>query len=686
MPSTDKGRPSADKGGPPADKGGPPAQPRLLGRTINSATISLWISAVVVGAIFGYGAWQRRWIADDGLIVLRTVRNLLAGNGPVFNKGERVEANTSTLWTYLIWFWSWVTDAQTEYVVLWIALVLSIAAVPLAMYGTGRLYRIGRGQGPINPGWMLLLPLGALVYIALPPARDFATSGLETSLCIFWAALLWCQLIAWSQRSTDPAAWGRKQVVTTLLLGFTAGLSPLIRPELTLVGGLALLLVFCSPMSWKMRCAFAAVAAFVPVAYQIFRMGYYALLVPNTAVAKDASGSKFDQGLTYLGNMFSPYFLILPLIIAVLAAGLTWYLRSRAVDSSTDRPVDLVKHDDAPTTWRTRGGSISRRLQSPAAVVTLMFVCGFLESFYWVRQGGDFMHARVLLVPLFLLMLPVMVIPVALPAGFGQRRREADGARNVRPQVVGWAGTVVMAGLWITTVVWAISTSHVAGMKNGTEIGRGGIVDERRYYIQNIGIEHPITAEDYLNYPRIRAMVASINKHQNTGGVLLPSPNYDEWYFDPLPVPPPPGVDKQITVFYLNLGMTSMNASLDVRVIDQMGLAYPIAAHSDRLPDGRIGHDKDLDAEWVVAESGAYARYPVLPPFVSADGVRQAQVALTCKPTEDLIASYSAPWTFARFKHNLRQAAGFTSYRINRVPEYELERCKLPIPAPVYPN
>ena len=102
----------------------------MLGRTVNPATVSLWISAVVVGAIFGYGAWQRRWIADDGLIVLRTVRNLLAGNGPVFNEGERVEANTSTVWTYLIWFWSWITDAQTEYVVLWIALVLSISGRP----------------------------------------------------------------------------------------------------------------------------------------------------------------------------------------------------------------------------------------------------------------------------------------------------------------------------------------------------------------------------------------------------------------------------------------------------------------------------------------------------------------------------------------------------------------------------
>ena len=44
--------------------------------------ISLWVSVVVVAALFGWGAWQRRWIADDGLIVLRTVRNLLAGVPP----------------------------------------------------------------------------------------------------------------------------------------------------------------------------------------------------------------------------------------------------------------------------------------------------------------------------------------------------------------------------------------------------------------------------------------------------------------------------------------------------------------------------------------------------------------------------------------------------------------------------
>ena len=88
-----------------ADTKSPPVGTRVAGGPAFpydvTARISLWCSVVLAAALFAWGAWQRRWIADDGLIVLRTVRNLLAGNGPVFNKGERVESNTSTLWTYL---------------------------------------------------------------------------------------------------------------------------------------------------------------------------------------------------------------------------------------------------------------------------------------------------------------------------------------------------------------------------------------------------------------------------------------------------------------------------------------------------------------------------------------------------------------------------------------------------------
>jgi arabinofuranosyltransferase len=142
--------------------------------------VSLWLSVLVMAGLFGWGAWERRWIADDGLIVLRTVRNLLAGNGPVFNAGERVEANTSTVWSYLVTFGAWIGGSvQLEYVALTLALLLSVLGVVFAMLGTGRLYAPGlRGRRG------LLLPAGMLVYIAIPPARDFATSGLENGLVL----------------------------------------------------------------------------------------------------------------------------------------------------------------------------------------------------------------------------------------------------------------------------------------------------------------------------------------------------------------------------------------------------------------------------------------------------------------------------------------------------------------------
>jgi arabinofuranosyltransferase len=125
--------------------------------------VSLWISVAVVVVLFAWGGWQRRWIADDGLIVLRTVRNLFAGNGPVFNQGERVEANTSTAWTYLMYAGSWVGGPlRMEYVALALALVLSVLGVALLMLGAARLYAPSlRGRKAI------MLPAGALVYIAL---------------------------------------------------------------------------------------------------------------------------------------------------------------------------------------------------------------------------------------------------------------------------------------------------------------------------------------------------------------------------------------------------------------------------------------------------------------------------------------------------------------------------------------
>ena len=213
-------------------------------------------ACVVVAALFGWGAWQRRWIADDGLIVLRTVRNLLAGNGPVFNAGERVEANTSTVWTYLMYLGGWVGGpVRLEYVALTLALMLVRAGRGAA----DARRRPGCTRPSLQGRRALLLPAGALVYIAIPPARDFATSGLENGLVLAYLGLAVVDdgvLVAGACGRPGAGASGPNAVARfTAALAFVAGLSVLVRPELALIGGLALVMMLVAARGWRRRAA-----------------------------------------------------------------------------------------------------------------------------------------------------------------------------------------------------------------------------------------------------------------------------------------------------------------------------------------------------------------------------------------------------------------------------------------------
>ncbi|WP_330257552.1 hypothetical protein OG874_34580 [Nocardia sp. NBC_00565] len=623
---------------------------------LSRATFVGGIALTVV--LFTVGAWQRRWIADDGLIVLRTVRNLLAGNGPVFNEGERVETNTSTAWTYLVWFFSWLTQARLEYVVLGVALTVSMLAIVFAMIGTARLWGGTRSS--------LLLPAGVFVYIALPPARDYATSGLESGLVICWLGLLWWQLIRWSQaeRVKLPALFG---------LVFLAGLAPLIRPEMTLVGALALMMIFLAPLPESrlrpivLRGLIVAVAGLVPMCYQVWRMGYYGLPYPNTAVAKDAGGAKWGQGFKYLWDLVGPYYLWVPLLV-LLVAGVIAARSSRAAKATAGAHTAT----DGQSRWTVRRGR--EWLRSPSAVVALMLGSGVVLTVYALRVGGDFMHGRMLLPQLFCLLLPVAVVPIRLPLAAVNRQ---GGLRAVTAR--DWSFAVLLLAL-VGTAGWALFAANTTAIKTGTKISSSGIVDERVYYVLNTGHDHPILAEDYLDYPRIRAMVNNIAETPN-GGLLLNAPSFMFWYIAPPPQPIPDGGAGH-TVYFLNLGMTSMNVPLDVRVIDQMGLAYPLAAHTDRLTDGRIGHDKSLYPDWVVVDTGMVDQHPWMPWYMDEKWVTQARAATKCPDTEALMISYRDPLTWDRFEHNLRNALRFAKYRIDRVPRYEIERCGLVDPYP----
>ncbi len=615
--------------------------------------VSLWTSVAMVTALFAWGAWQRRWISDDGLIVLRTVRNLLAGNGPVFNAGERVEANTSTAWTYLMYLGSWVGGPlRIEYVALALALTLSVLGMALLMLGTGRLYAPSlRGRRAI------MLPAGALVYIAVPPARDFATSALENGLALTYLGLLWWMLVCWAQPLRARADSG----VFIGALAFVAGFSVLVRPELALIGGGALIMMLIAARNWRRRALIVVAGGFLPVAYQIFRMGYYALLVPGTALAKDAAGDKWSQGITYLSNFNQPYALWLPVLLLVPLGLLLMFARRRP---SFLRPVAAPDY-----------GRVARAVQSPPAVVVFILVSGLLQAMYWIRQGGDFMHGRVLLLPLFCLLAPVAVIPVAVPDG-------KDYARETGYWLAGAASL-----LWLGVAGWSLWAANSPGRgDDATHVTYSGIVDERRFYSQATGHAHPLTAADYLGYPRVAAILTAINNTPE-GALLLPSGNYTQWNLVPMILPPPPSpagtkpyVIGQHAVLFTNLGMVGMNVGLDVKVIDQIGLANPIAQHTERVKHGRIGHDKSLFPDWVVADGPWVKWYPGIPAFLDQQWVAEAEAALQCPRTAAMLNSVRGPMNLHRFVSNVLHSYGFTKYRIDRVPLYDLIRCGIAVP------
>jgi arabinofuranosyltransferase len=305
-------------------------------------------------------AYQRRWLDDDGFINLRIARNLLDGHGPVFNIDERVEAGTSPLWLAVVSLLG-ALGARLEDASVYTGIALTGLAVLVAQHAAMRLYApagsslwarlslSGRaGEGALRfDTW---LPLGALTIAVLPPIWDYASSGLETGLSLCWLALaydvlvtrlmraLWLSALPESGVDLAPSPSPRPSSLRRQLGAASwLGVGSLIRPELTLYA-LAFFALYLGILWHSSRgaperaskdpsdrrgllvraaCLVAAFAG-LPVSYQVFRMGYYGALSPNTAIAKEAFLVSWDQGRCYLANYLDTYKLWLPLLALAL--------------------------------------------------------------------------------------------------------------------------------------------------------------------------------------------------------------------------------------------------------------------------------------------------------------------------------------------------------------------------------
>ena len=489
--------------------------------------------------------------------------------------------------------------------------------VVLAMLGAGRLY-----APSLQGRRALLLPAGALVYIAVPPARDFATSGLENGLVLAYLGLLWWMMVCWSQalRSRPADAPDGDAVSRTFAaaLAFVGGLSVLVRPELALIGGLALVMMLIAARGWRRRVLI--VVAGGAAAGGATRSSGWATTACWCPAPRWPRTPRVPSGRRASSTW--------PTSISPTCCGCPrccWSALGAVLLATRSRPWWIR----APVAARVRVAGPHRA--EPAGRGGLH---GGQRSAAGDLLGppGRRLHAR-----------PGAADAAVLPAGAG--RGDPGGAAGRQPgsparPAICWPAPPSV--LWLAVAGWALWAANSPGMgADATRVTYSGIVDERRFYAQATGHAHPLTAADYLDYPRMRAVLTALNNTPD-GALLLPSGNYDHWDVVPAIPPPPPPPDAPAdwtdngphTVFFTNLGMLGMNVGLDVRVIDQIGLANPLAAHTARLEDGRIGHDKNLFPDWAVAEGPFLKTRPYIPPYLDEDWIAQAEAALKCPDTD----------------------------------------------------
>jgi arabinofuranosyltransferase len=314
--------------------------------------------------LFALALVSTAWLCDDAYITFRSVDNLLAGHGPVWNPGERVQSFTHPLWFFVVAAARALTG-EFYYTVIVLSITLAVAAVALLAF-------CSRGA-PVRRAAVVLLCALSWTFV------DFSTSGLENPLGFLLVALFYFAFIPSEGRSPSSFA----------ALSLLAALAMLNRQDALFLLAPALVVDFVlrfrsaddprAPAAGRLyRLAGAALLGLSPlIAWVMFSIFYYGFPVPNTAYAKLATGIPRAELLVQGACYFIDLMRWDPLAFGVIVLGL----------------------------WAALTESSAR---ARALAVGLAFQLAYI---LWV--GGDFMSGRFFSVPFFLATLLLADLPLA---------------------------------------------------------------------------------------------------------------------------------------------------------------------------------------------------------------------------------------------------------------------------------
>jgi len=247
--------------------------PALLPRNpTDNLRLQVWLAVVIFLVALCARLIPGPRTIDDSFITYRYTRNILAGNGFVYNPGEHVLGTTTPLYTILLVILGFFTGGtQAPFPLLSLIVNALFDALTCLL-----LLRLGRELDSPLAG------IGcALVWAVAPYSVTFAVGGLETSLYVL---LLTGVVNAYAGRRYPLAA-------------FLGALSLLTRPDaLILLGPMALdrlILLFASRQheaSFARRLRSAAVELSIFLApvlpWIIFSVAYFGSPLPHSIAAK----------------------------------------------------------------------------------------------------------------------------------------------------------------------------------------------------------------------------------------------------------------------------------------------------------------------------------------------------------------------------------------------------------------
>ena len=270
------------------------------------------ICSLITLAILTTGLFIFSYVPDDTFITLRYARNVLRGEGFVFNAGEKVEGYTNYLWLLVLVF-TGKLGAPLVVTARILSFTFSLGTLVLAAVAArangGAEQRAGSAECHEGPEPALGMFLTPMLLAASPPFLTWCLSGSELPLYTFL-------LLAGFMLLRTGARPGAAFVVF--------GLLGLVRPEGTLLYALAFVgILVRSPRKTEVALKGLGIAAVFYAPYLVWKWRYFQAFVPNALYAESGPpGLMLRNGTRYLfGFILSYGYLLVVGLFLLHAAG-----------------------------------------------------------------------------------------------------------------------------------------------------------------------------------------------------------------------------------------------------------------------------------------------------------------------------------------------------------------------------